>query len=132
MFGFQEILVIGLLCLLIFGPNKLPEMARDFGKFISQVRSSVDDFKSELNFADEEQDSSEDTDEDWWTEEEEVGDEEAEDDEEFEDDFDSVKDPDEEDEEEDESAPNSQNQKQTRQPEDGTVNQASSEVISKS
>ena len=40
--------VIGLLFLLIFGPGKLPQMARDLGKFVSEARRSIDEFKSEI------------------------------------------------------------------------------------
>jgi Tat protein translocase TatB subunit len=46
--GGQEIVIIGLLILLIFGPNALPKMARDFGRFVSEARRSIDEFKEEL------------------------------------------------------------------------------------
>ncbi len=46
--GGQELMVIGLLFLVIFGPSKLPQMAREIGRFVSDARSSVDEFKSEL------------------------------------------------------------------------------------
>ncbi len=41
-------IIIGLLFLVIFGPGKLPGMARDFGKFVNQARRYTDEFKSEL------------------------------------------------------------------------------------
>ena len=41
-------IIIGLLFLVIFGPSKLPQMARDLGRFLSEARSSMDEFKSEL------------------------------------------------------------------------------------
>lgn len=63
MFGVspQEMVVVGLIFLLIFGPGKLPQMARDLGKFVSEARRSIDEFKSEITAAgddDEDDDSS--------------------------------------------------------------------------
>jgi TatA/E family protein of Tat protein translocase len=46
--GPQEIVVIGLLLLVIFGPSKLPSMARDFGRFVSEAHRYIDEFKSQL------------------------------------------------------------------------------------
>lgn len=46
--GVQEAVVIGLLFLVVFGPVKLPGMARDFGRFVNEARRHVDEFKSEL------------------------------------------------------------------------------------
>ncbi len=46
--GGTEIVLIGLLFLLIFGPSKLPQMARDIGKFVGEARRSIDEFKQEL------------------------------------------------------------------------------------
>lgn len=46
--GGSEIIVIAVLFLLIFGPSKLPQMAKDIGKFIGSARSSIDEFKDEL------------------------------------------------------------------------------------
>ena len=40
--------IIGLLFLVVFGPSKLPGMARDFGRFVGDARRHVDEFKSEL------------------------------------------------------------------------------------
>ena len=55
--GGQEIVIIGLLVLLIFGPNALPRMARDLGRFVSEARRSIDEFKEELTArADEDED----------------------------------------------------------------------------
>src|SRR5829696_10555382 len=50
MFGIgpQELLLIGLLVLVIFGPGKGASMARDLGRFVSGAQNTVDDFKSEL------------------------------------------------------------------------------------
>ena len=46
--GFQEMLLVGLLLLVLFGPSRLPQMARDFGRFLNEARRSVDEFKEEL------------------------------------------------------------------------------------
>lgn len=50
MFGIgpQELLVVGLLVLLVFGPTKATSVARDIGRFVSGARSTVEEFKSEL------------------------------------------------------------------------------------
>lgn len=39
--GIQELLVIFLICLLIFGANKLPEIARALGKTIKEFKKSM-------------------------------------------------------------------------------------------
>jgi Tat protein translocase TatB subunit len=49
--GGQEIVIIGLLFLVIFGPSKLPQMARDLGRFVGEARRSIDEFKDELSAA---------------------------------------------------------------------------------
>jgi sec-independent protein translocase protein TatB len=46
--GGQELVIIGLLFLVVFGPSKLPQMARDLGRFLSEARRSMDEFKDEL------------------------------------------------------------------------------------
>ncbi|HKH12137.1 MAG TPA: twin-arginine translocase TatA/TatE family subunit [Rubrobacter sp.] len=46
--GAPEMVVIGLLLLLVFGPKKLPSMARDIGRFVSEARRSVEEFKKDL------------------------------------------------------------------------------------
>ncbi len=58
MFGIgpQELIIIGLLALIIFGPGKLTSMARDLGRFVNEARSSVDELKFELESADEDRD----------------------------------------------------------------------------
>ena len=52
--GGQEMIIIGLLFLVIFGPSKLPQMARDLGRFVSEARRSIDEFKDELTAASDE------------------------------------------------------------------------------
>jgi sec-independent protein translocase protein TatB len=54
--GGQEIVIIALLFLVIFGPSKLPQMARDLGRFVSEARRSIDEFKEELTAASDEED----------------------------------------------------------------------------
>ena len=49
-------IIIGLLLLVIFGPSKLPQMARDLGRFVNEARRSVDEFKSELTLDDVDED----------------------------------------------------------------------------
>ncbi|MGI8860621.1 MAG: Sec-independent protein translocase subunit TatA/TatB [Rubrobacteraceae bacterium] len=54
--GGQEIVIIGLLFLVIFGPSKLPQMARDVGRFVNEARRSIDEFKEEINSAGDDED----------------------------------------------------------------------------
>ena len=44
----QEMVIVGLLFLVIFGPSKLPDMARDLGRFVNEARRSVEEFKEDL------------------------------------------------------------------------------------
>lgn len=44
--GFQEIVVIGLIALLVFGPTKLPELGRMFGRALREFRRASDEFRS--------------------------------------------------------------------------------------
>jgi Tat protein translocase TatB subunit len=55
--GGQEIIIIGLLVLVIFGPNALPRMARDLGRFVTEARRSIDEFKEELTAGADEEDN---------------------------------------------------------------------------
>ena len=47
--GFQELLVIGVVALLVFGPERLPEIARTAGRGLARLRSetqrNVDEFR---------------------------------------------------------------------------------------
>ncbi len=47
----QEIVIIGLAVLLLFGSKKIPEMARGLGKGMREFRKAADDIKRELNNA---------------------------------------------------------------------------------
>ena len=49
-------MIIGLLVLVIFGPNALPRMARDLGRFVSEARRSIDEFKEELTASEDDED----------------------------------------------------------------------------
>jgi Tat protein translocase TatB subunit len=57
--GGQEIVIISLLFLVIFGPNALPRMARDLGRFVSEARRSIDEFKEELTAVEDDEDDGE-------------------------------------------------------------------------
>ena len=46
--GPQEMVLIGLLSLIIFGPSKLPQMARELGQFVNEARRAVEEFKEDL------------------------------------------------------------------------------------
>ena len=44
--GLQEMLLIGVLALLVFGPSKLPELGRMFGRAMREFRRASDEFRS--------------------------------------------------------------------------------------
>lgn len=48
-FGSGEILLIVIAVFLIFGPSKIPEMARGLGKFINDIKRASEDIKTEIN-----------------------------------------------------------------------------------
>jgi len=54
--GAQEMVIIGLIALVIFGPSSLPKMARDVGRFVSEARRSIDEFKEELTSVEDDED----------------------------------------------------------------------------
>lgn len=47
-FGPAEMLVIGVFALLVFGPQRLPEIARSIGKAIREFKKVSGDFNREL------------------------------------------------------------------------------------
>lgn len=53
--GFSELVVIGLVALLVLGPNRLPQVARTAGQWMGRLRRFVDgvkqDFENEINSA---------------------------------------------------------------------------------
>ena len=50
MFGIgpQELMILTLLLLVVFGPRKASSMARDVGHFVNETRRPVKEFKAEL------------------------------------------------------------------------------------
>jgi Sec-independent protein translocase protein TatA len=50
MFGIgpEEVVVIGRLFLVLFGPGKSASIARDIGCFVKEARDSIEEFKAEL------------------------------------------------------------------------------------
>lgn len=44
--GLQEMLVVGVIALLVFGPSKLPELGRMFGRAMREFRRASDEFRS--------------------------------------------------------------------------------------
>jgi TatA/E family protein of Tat protein translocase len=44
--GLQEMIVIGVLALLVFGPSKLPELGRMVGRALREFRRASDEFRS--------------------------------------------------------------------------------------
>lgn len=47
--GPLEILVVGVLALLVFGPERLPEIGRSLGKALNQFKRMASDVKSEFD-----------------------------------------------------------------------------------
>ena len=56
--GPMEIMVVAIIALVVFGPEKLPELARTLGRYASELRRVAGDVRSEfdLGFEDEVQD----------------------------------------------------------------------------
>lgn len=48
-FGTGEILLIVLAIFLVFGPGKIPELARTMGKFVNEIKKASEDVRSEIN-----------------------------------------------------------------------------------
>lgn len=47
--GGPEIVVIGLLVVMLFGADKIPEIARGLGKGMRQLKDATNDIKKEIN-----------------------------------------------------------------------------------
>ncbi len=47
--GFSELLIISLVALLVFGPNRLPEVARTAGRWVGRARRFMDDVKRDVD-----------------------------------------------------------------------------------
>lgn len=46
--GFQELVIIFVVALLVFGPKKLPELARTMGKWMAEIKRGVYIAKSQI------------------------------------------------------------------------------------
>lgn len=51
--GLQEIIVIMVIALIVFGPKKLPEIGRSLGQAIRELRKVSQEFTSVINLEDE-------------------------------------------------------------------------------
>lgn len=47
--GFQELIVIFIVALLVFGPKKLPELARTLGKGVRDLRQAMSSVKEQID-----------------------------------------------------------------------------------
>jgi Tat protein translocase TatB subunit len=47
--GFSEILFVLLIALILFGPRRLPEIARQMGKFMAQFKKASNDFQAQIH-----------------------------------------------------------------------------------
>lgn len=47
--GFQEILIILLIVLVLFGGRKIPELMKGLGKGVREYKNAVKNFEDELN-----------------------------------------------------------------------------------
>jgi sec-independent protein translocase protein TatB len=47
--GFSELMVIGIVALLVIGPEKLPKLARTLGHLLGRAQRYVNDVKSDIN-----------------------------------------------------------------------------------
>ena len=54
--GMGELLVIFVIVLLVFGPQKLPELARGIGRGINEFKRAAEEVKEELYIQDAHQD----------------------------------------------------------------------------
>jgi len=50
--GFQELLVILVIALLVFGPKRLPELARSLGRGLAEFRRASHELRSHLDVSD--------------------------------------------------------------------------------
>lgn len=47
--GFSEILVILGICLIVLGPERLPQLAKTLGRALGELRRASDEFKREIS-----------------------------------------------------------------------------------
>jgi Sec-independent protein translocase protein TatA len=50
--GVQEMVLIAVLCLAIFGPQRTVEVAKELGRFVAGLRGQVEEIKGEISLAD--------------------------------------------------------------------------------
>jgi Tat protein translocase TatB subunit len=46
--GIQELVVVFLVALLVFGPKRLPELGRTLGKFMLEIRKGINEVKFQM------------------------------------------------------------------------------------
>ena len=51
--GYAEIAIIMVIALIVIGPKRLPQLMRDFGRIMGQLRRASDDLRREVLFSDE-------------------------------------------------------------------------------
>ncbi len=49
MVGFDEVIFIAIVALLLFGPDKLPQYIRELGRFYAEFKKAQKDLESEFN-----------------------------------------------------------------------------------
>ncbi|CAJ35345.1 Sec-independent protein translocase subunit TatA/TatB [Methanocella arvoryzae] len=49
MVGFDSLILIGIVALLLFGPDKLPQYLRELGKIYAEIKKAQREFERELN-----------------------------------------------------------------------------------
>ncbi|MHB8454333.1 MAG: Sec-independent protein translocase protein TatB [Acidiferrobacterales bacterium] len=47
--GFSELVLIGLIALIVLGPERLPEVARTAGRWVARVRRFIEDVKHDID-----------------------------------------------------------------------------------
>ncbi len=47
--GFSEIIILGVLALILLGPEQLPDLARKLGRFINDLKRTTDGIKNEFH-----------------------------------------------------------------------------------
>ena len=47
--GLQELIIIFLVALLVFGPNKMPELGRTLGKWFTEIKNGINNAKMKID-----------------------------------------------------------------------------------
>ncbi|GAV22679.1 twin-arginine translocase TatA/TatE family subunit [Carboxydothermus pertinax] len=58
-FGWQELLVVLLIALIIFGPSKLPELGKAFGQTVKEFRKGAKEIQDEIALEDKKEEKAE-------------------------------------------------------------------------